>query len=75
MTTSDSWEKADEGLGQRTRGPAAVPRPAADWGTVIRLRGLLTSGGFDVLHAHGLRAGALSVLALDRAIATRRWKP
>jgi glycosyltransferase involved in cell wall biosynthesis len=40
------------------------PRPAADLGTVIRLRGLLTSGGFDVVHAHGLRAGALSVLAL-----------
>jgi len=51
------------------------PRPAADWGTVIRLRGLLTSGGFDVVHAHGLRAGALSVLALRTRMPRGRRVP
>jgi glycosyltransferase involved in cell wall biosynthesis len=51
------------------------PRPAADWGTVIRLRGLLTSGGFDVVHAHGLRAGALSVLALRARMPRGRRAP
>jgi glycosyltransferase involved in cell wall biosynthesis len=40
-------------------------RPGArDAATVMRLRGLLRSG-FDVVHAHGLRAGALSALALS----------
>lgn len=40
------------------------PHPAQDVRTVIRLRGLLYSGGFDVVHAHGLRAGALTAIAL-----------
>jgi glycosyltransferase involved in cell wall biosynthesis len=37
------------------------PRPAADLRAVRRLRGLARSA--DVVHAHGLRAGALAVLA------------
>jgi len=39
-------------------------RPRAkDAATITRLRGLLRSG-FDVVHAHGMRAGALTALAL-----------
>jgi len=40
------------------------PRPAQDLRTVIRLRRLLSAGGFDVVHAHGMRAGALAAIAL-----------
>jgi glycosyltransferase involved in cell wall biosynthesis len=40
------------------------PRPAQDLRTVTRLRRLLSSGGFDVVHAHGMRAGAIAVIAL-----------
>jgi glycosyltransferase involved in cell wall biosynthesis len=40
------------------------PRPAQDLRTVTRLRRLLSSGGFDVVHAHGMRAGALTAIAL-----------
>jgi glycosyltransferase involved in cell wall biosynthesis len=39
------------------------PRPR-DAATIRRLRGLLRSG-FDVVHAHGMRAGALTALALS----------
>jgi glycosyltransferase involved in cell wall biosynthesis len=45
------------------------PRPAGDLVAVRQLRGLL--GGADVVHAHGLRAGGLAVLALR----TRRARP
>jgi putative peptidoglycan lipid II flippase len=45
------------------------PRPAADLRAVLRLRRL--AGQVDVVHAHGLRAGALSVLAAR----TRRRRP
>jgi glycosyltransferase involved in cell wall biosynthesis len=38
------------------------PRPG-DAATIRQLRGLLRSG-FDVVHAHGMRAGALTALAL-----------
>jgi glycosyltransferase involved in cell wall biosynthesis len=41
------------------------PRPAADARTVARLRGLLRGpDGPDVVHAHGLRSGGLTVAAL-----------
>jgi glycosyltransferase involved in cell wall biosynthesis len=36
---------------------------ASDAVAVLRLRRLLGAGGVDVVHAHGLRAGALAVLA------------
>lgn len=39
-----------------------LPRPTTDLATAMRLRRLLA--GADVVHAHGLRAGALSGLAL-----------
>ncbi|WP_307801374.1 glycosyltransferase family 4 protein [Microbispora triticiradicis] len=44
------------------------PHPARDPRTVVRLRGL--TRGADVVHAHGLRAGALSALALT---GSRGW--
>ena len=60
--------------GQRffRRGPAAFvpveiadrPRPARDAAAVLRLRRLLARARPDVVHAHGLRAGALAALAL-----------
>ena len=40
------------------------PRPARDARVVARLRRWLGQDGLDVLHAHGLRAGALAALAL-----------
>jgi glycosyltransferase involved in cell wall biosynthesis len=43
---------------------AAQPRPAHDLATVRRLRRRLREWAPDVVHAHGLRAGALTALAL-----------
>lgn len=40
------------------------PRPARDLAAVMRLRRLLAAMAPDVVHAHGMRAGALSALAL-----------
>jgi glycosyltransferase involved in cell wall biosynthesis len=40
------------------------PRPARDGAAVFRLRRLLARARPDVVHAHGLRAGALAALAL-----------
>jgi glycosyltransferase involved in cell wall biosynthesis len=40
------------------------PRPARDLAAVARLRGLLRGARPDVVHAHGLRAGAFAALAL-----------
>jgi glycosyltransferase involved in cell wall biosynthesis len=46
---------------------AERPRPARDAVAVLRLRRLLASHAPDVVHAHGLRAGAVTALALGRA--------
>ncbi|HEY3734708.1 MAG TPA: glycosyltransferase family 4 protein [Streptosporangiaceae bacterium] len=43
---------------------AERPRPARDLAAVRRLRGLLARSRPDVVHAHGLRAGALAAVAL-----------
>jgi glycosyltransferase involved in cell wall biosynthesis len=40
------------------------PRPARDLMAVLRLRRLLRRSEVDVVHAHGMRAGALAALAL-----------
>ena len=40
------------------------PRPARDLAAVARVRRLVARDTPDVLHAHGLRAGALAALAL-----------
>ncbi len=40
------------------------PRPARDAAAVLRLRRLLARSAPDVVHAHGLRAGAIAALAL-----------
>ncbi|HUZ37233.1 MAG TPA: glycosyltransferase family 4 protein [Streptosporangiaceae bacterium] len=40
------------------------PRPARDAAAVLRLRRLLSRATPDVVHAHGLRAGAFAALAL-----------
>jgi glycosyltransferase involved in cell wall biosynthesis len=41
------------------------PRPDRDGATVVRLRGWLASWRPDVVHAHGVRAGALSAAAIS----------
>src|ERR1019366_2580917 len=46
---------------------AARPRPARDAAALLRLRKLLAGSAPDVMHAHGLRAGALAALALAGA--------
>ena len=43
------------------------PHPARDIATLRRLRRLLVAMGVDVVHAHGMRAGALAALALRLA--------
>lgn len=65
------------GLGERPGGGSADfvplevaerPRPARDARAVLRLRHLLAHSRADVVHAHGLRAGALAALALLPAV-------
>jgi glycosyltransferase involved in cell wall biosynthesis len=43
------------------------PRPLADPRAIIRLRRLITAGQVGLVHAHGLRAGALTAIALALA--------
>jgi glycosyltransferase involved in cell wall biosynthesis len=50
------------------------PRPG-DAAAVLRLRRALRAAPPGVVHAHGLRAGALTVLALTGARGTRRRRP
>ncbi|HET7015869.1 MAG TPA: glycosyltransferase family 4 protein [Streptosporangiaceae bacterium] len=55
--------------------PVAIadrPRPASDLAAVRRLRRLLAGARADVVHAHGLRAGALAALALGAGAAGDR---
>ena len=52
---------------------AARPRPGRDTAAVLRLRRLLARDAPGVVHAHGLRAGAVAALAL--AGAPRRPRP
>lgn len=51
---------------------AARPRPLADRRSIERLRALAADA--DIVHAHGLRAGALTVLAVRRLRSGRRPK-
>ncbi len=48
------------------------PRPARDLVAIRRLRGLLVAMAPSVVHAHGLRAGALAALSL-RPFPGARW--
>jgi glycosyltransferase involved in cell wall biosynthesis len=50
---------------------ASRPRPSRDLAAVRRLRALLAGSRPDVVHAHGLRAGALAALAIGRRGAAR----
>ena len=49
---------------------AGRPRPASDTAAVLRLRRLLARDRPGVLHAHGVRAGAVAALALAGTRAT-----
>ena len=51
---------------------AERPRPARDAAAVLRLRRLLAYCAPDVVHAHGVRAGAAAVLGLTGAARGRR---
>ncbi len=69
-----TWQAAPPPAGVSAEAPgiplfAAVeitdrPRPARDLAAVRRLRSLLAGSRPDVVHAHGLRAGALAAAAL-----------
>ena len=48
------------------------PRPAHDLAAVLRLRRLLRAWAPDIVHAHGLRAGGLTALALTGPAGWRR---
>lgn len=58
------------GVAYEPVGIAAGPRPVADLRTVRRLSAL--AGQVQVVHAHGLRAGALGVLAVRALPSARR---
>jgi len=51
---------------------ASRPRPLRDLRAITRLRRLLRASGTSVVHAHGLRAGALAAAALA---SSRRSRP
>jgi glycosyltransferase involved in cell wall biosynthesis len=59
-----SWKFAPVEIGDR-------PRPARDTAALLRLRRLIRGSPPDVVHAHGLRAGAIAALALAGAPARR----
>ena len=70
------------GIGFAVVDIASRPRPARDAAAVLRLRKLLAAARPDVVHAHGLRAGALTALTLRplpgrhrRATAPYRGRP
>ena len=67
--TDDTFGFAAAGATFRAWEVGDRPRPAGDLVAVQQLRGLL--GGADVVHAHGLRAGGLAVLALRTLRAPR----
>ena len=48
------------------------PRPAGDAVAIRRLRGLLKAAEPDIVHAHGMRAGAFAAIALLPATLVRR---
>jgi glycosyltransferase involved in cell wall biosynthesis len=59
--------EAMSGLGSVTFEPVPIgelPRPGRDAVTIVRLRRLLAALAPDVVHAHGMRAGALAAVAL-----------
>src|SRR5215469_10224669 len=51
------------------------PRPSSDMVTVARLRNRLASWRPDVVHAHGVKAGAFAGLALTGLAVPRRRRP
>jgi glycosyltransferase involved in cell wall biosynthesis len=51
---------------------AERPRPVRDTAAVLRLRRLLAGCAPDIVHAHGVRAGAAAVLALTGVARARR---
>ncbi len=53
-----------EPIGFETVAIGDRPHPVADTAAVRRLRRLLAASAIDVVHAHGMRAGALAALAL-----------
>jgi glycosyltransferase involved in cell wall biosynthesis len=74
------------GAAGATGGPAVTftaveiadrPQPLRDLRATARLRRLLGAGGTEVVHAHGLRAGALATvaLALGSPARSRRSRP
>jgi glycosyltransferase involved in cell wall biosynthesis len=76
-------DRAVSGWAVRAAGEAATvrfvpvefgdrPHPARDAVAVLRLRRLLADGPPGVLHAHGLRAGALAALALAAPVPRSR---
>jgi glycosyltransferase involved in cell wall biosynthesis len=76
VAVGDAAAAGDASSGGRQEAPgllgfAAVqiaerPRPARDLAAVRRLRALFAAFRPDVVHAHGLRAGALAALAVGR---------
>lgn len=61
VLSADGIDIRDAGVDIQDR-----PRPGADLRTVRALRRLIAVAGPDAVHAHGLRAGALSALAVGR---------
>ncbi len=72
LITARSAAGREPPAGELAFAPVAIgdrPRPAADAAAVLRLARLLRRARPGVVHAHGLRAGALTALALAFAFA------
>ncbi len=64
-----TWHRFFGGPGGVRFTPAEISgrlRPARDAAAVLRLRRLLVQAAPDVVHAHGMRAGAIAAIALTR---------
>ena len=66
---------ADAGIETFALNLSERPRPASDMTAIAGLRGRLASWRPDVVHAHGVRAGAFAVLATTGKAPSRRRPP
>lgn len=66
------FDGSGPGVGFTAVGIADRPRLFGDLAAIRRLRRLLSAWGPDVVHAHGLRAGALTAIAVAFAFAGSR---
>lgn len=62
-TTNERFGFADAGVSFQPTEISTTLHPVADLHAIVRLRAVITDAGSQIMHAHGLRAGALAGLA------------